>query len=115
VNPLTAGGIMNTLEATDLLVRCVADTRRPLPQRLARYNSAWRRRYRLEQSVFLVLQRIYLDSSDEEVARMLVRGQRALSGLTDRSRPFRWPVATLAALLFALGRKGWPHRRALAW
>lgn len=114
VNPLTAGGIMNTLEAADLLVRCIRDSHDDVSGALARYSRDWRRRTRLEQSVFLLLQRVFLDCSDSRVDALLYKGQRALSGLTDRTRTFRWPVLTLAGVFITLAREAWPHRHTLA-
>jgi flavin-dependent dehydrogenase len=113
-NPLTAGGIMNTLEAADLLVRSLTAPGLSPARALARYSATWRRRARFEQKVFLLLQRVFLDCSDREISRLLVRADRAFGHLTDRSRTFRWPLADLVRLFCMVAPKAMRHA-SLLW
>ena len=109
VNPLTAGGIMNALEAADLLVHCLGAPAIDIPMALRQYSERWRRRMRFEQKVFLLLQRVFLDSNDAELRRVLAQADTALGRLADRSRPFRWPVSALTRLCMLTAGKAIAH------
>jgi digeranylgeranylglycerophospholipid reductase len=109
VNPLTAGGIMNALEAADLLARCVTRTPDRPAAALRAYSAAWRRRMRMEQKVFLVLQRVFLGLGDAQLRNMLTRAEAAFEHMADRSQTFRWPVVDLCRLFLMLARKAPRH------
>ncbi len=109
VNPLTAGGIMNTLEAADLLVSCLLGLRAAPPEALRRYSARWRRRMRFEQKVFLLLQRVFLDCTDADLGWFALRAEAVCRGMEDRSRPFRWPALPLLRLGALLSRRALRH------
>jgi flavin-dependent dehydrogenase len=93
-NPLTAGGIMNALEAADLAVKHLLACGRPPADLgpLARYSSNWARKPRREQKLFLVLQKAFLTLSDAEIARAIATASSVFAGRLDRSRPFSFPL-----------------------
>lgn len=115
VNPLTAGGIMNALEASELLCArlCAAGPEGDIGAALRAYSRSWSGRPRREQKVFELLKRVYLDCGDEELVWLLRRADGAFGGLADRSRPFRWPVVELARLFTMVLPRAWPHLGAL--
>jgi len=108
-NPLTAGGIMNTLEAADLLVRSLTSPGLSPARALARYSSVWRHKARFEQKVFLLLQRVFQDCSDRDLRLLLGRADRAFAHLADRSHTFRWPVLDLVRLFAMVAPKAARH------
>ena len=96
-NPLSAGGIMNTLEASDLAVRQLLNNknRTDLDRAGQAYSRGWARTQRWQQKIFYMLRDIYFDASDEE----LVRVSKTLAALlksADRNKPFK--ISPLAGL-----------------
>lgn len=110
-NPLTAGGIMNTLESADLLAKSLTgggDFRKGL----AAYSRKWAGRPRWEQRVFGILKDIVLKSSDRELSEMLIQAQKAVPNPIDRSGPFTLSTDMLlgiGSLSGRLLRKGLPR------
>jgi len=108
VNPLTAGGIMNALEAADELCRHLGALPTPggaLDRAFASYAKVLRRDLRRQQKIFLLLQRVFLESTDEELQHSLMKADQTCGGLTDRSQPFRLPLgAALRGLLWLTPR-----------
>jgi flavin-dependent dehydrogenase len=114
VNPLTAGGIMNTLEAADLLVQCILKGRRDDPAgALGRYSSVWASTQRRQQKVFAVLKNVVLDCSDDDLVTLLRRAEGLLQGKTDRSKPFAWSVVDVMRMGVWLFGRAWRHWRVL--
>jgi digeranylgeranylglycerophospholipid reductase len=108
-NPLTAGGIMNSLEAADLAVRTLvsSDARRGgvIP---AAYSRAQAGRPRWEQMVFAAIKDLVVESDDARLVRMIRAASAAFPTAIDRGKPFVPPVG--AALRLAL-----PLLPSLAW
>jgi len=101
-NPLTAGGIMNTLEAADLLVgsllkrrgRCGFDAA------LAHYSRSWAQGQRRIQFAFKYAQKLACTIDDAETAALVRHIDTAFRMPIDRTRPFTWPVPTMLRLFF---------------
>ena len=111
-NPLTAAGIMNTLEAADL---CVAKLLKSKGSRnhLFSYSRAWNKRPRREQKVFLVLKEVFLASSDDEISKAVRTLQSVFKAAPDRSRPFSFSLFKLLRLFWAFFPKVVRHWRIL--
>lgn len=112
VNPLTAGGIMNALEAVGVLLSVLdpwPSDSTGLKRCLARYSRRQASRPRREQKVFSLLRMVYLDCDDHTVRNLLTRGERVLAGMTDRSQTFRFPLVSLARILVILLPRAWRH------
>jgi digeranylgeranylglycerophospholipid reductase len=98
VNPLTAGGIMNALEAADLVVQAIARHGLSRPDAVLRnYAGAWTRSQRRQQKLFYLLKEVFLESSDSALLKLLRRIPRS-AGRVDRSKPFTFPLVPLARL-----------------
>jgi digeranylgeranylglycerophospholipid reductase len=100
VNPLTAGGIMNALEATDVAMSCLLAelSAGPTKRGLRGYSKRWRRGPRREQKAFALLKEVYLGMSDRELRAVLESAQRVFSSPVDRTRPFRLPLLRVLML-----------------
>ncbi len=95
VNPLTAGGIMNALEAADLMGNSIikaisSGSRKPLRA----YERKWNFKPRMTQKMFYIMKEIFLESSDERVDKSLHVAYRFLSK-ADRSKAFSIPLGSL--------------------
>lgn len=109
VNPLTAGGIMNTLEAADLLCRSIALAGGDPARSYEQYTRTWSGRARMEQKAFLVLQRLFLDCSDRDLVRILSVLKAVFAGSIDRSQPFRFPLLKVLRSLAVVAPKSIKH------
>lgn len=105
-NPLTAGGIMNALEAADCLgdalLNIGADR---VDAALERYSAVWTRRHRNEQKIYAVLQRALVAAPDHEIIELIQAAERAFPEKIDRSGPFSLPVGALGKLAVRFGPK----------
>jgi digeranylgeranylglycerophospholipid reductase len=112
-NPLSAGGIMNALEAADLaanaVLACNGDDRK-----LEVYSRQWARNQRRQQKIFRLLRDITVNSSDIEIAALARRTSRVFKGGIDRTRLFKLSVAQLCILIMSVLPKAIRHCRALA-
>lgn len=104
-NPFTAGGIMNTLEAADLLARQLvrAGSRgvhgaSSEEYALRAYSRRWSGRPRFEQNVFVVFMDMMQTSTDRDIEHGARTVDRIFNRPIDRSHPFRVPVWALARL-----------------
>jgi flavin-dependent dehydrogenase len=111
VNPLTAGGIMNALEAAEALSDrlCATGPGGDTDAAVRAYSRAWAGRPRREQKVFELLRKVYVSCDDDELVRLLRRADKAFDRLADRSKPFRWPLVELARLFVMILPHAWPH------
>lgn len=100
VNPLTAGGIMNALEAADIMGNALIESHtkeslKPLKQ----YTKRWNRAPRFTQKVFFVFKELFQESKDSEIENTLHVAYRFLSK-ADRSKLFTMvPVSSLFHLM----------------
>jgi digeranylgeranylglycerophospholipid reductase len=100
-NPLTAGGIMNSLEAADCLASELLghgfekQYRRPLMA----YCRKWSKQ-RFNQKVFSVVKEIYLTLTDKQIARLVGKARKTAVGRIN-SNPFFFTIPLLIRL-FAL-------------
>jgi len=106
-NPLSAGGIMNTLEAADLAVQTLlkTDTKRVFTAVLKNYSTRWKKSQRRQQKVFYLLKELLLDSTDKEIEFVMDRIKGDFEKYVDRSRPFSFPVIPLVRIFFLFFRK----------
>jgi digeranylgeranylglycerophospholipid reductase len=100
-NPLTAGGIMNSLEAADLLViQLLKQERSPAsPRLLSSYSRIWRTKPRMEQKSFYLIQKLFLSWNDKELLWVIKTAEKLFSYSIDRSRPFSLPLVPFIKLL----------------
>jgi digeranylgeranylglycerophospholipid reductase len=111
-NPLSAGGIMNALEAADLaanaVLSCNGDHRKFIV-----YSRLWARNQRRQQKVFRLLRDIIVNSSDNQITSLARRASRLFKGEIDRSKPFKLPVMATFRLIMNVLPKAIRHCRAL--
>ncbi len=99
-NPLTAGGIMNALEAADEAARTVIKAlNQGDPKRLSEYSRKMRRKPRKEQLFYAMLKGLIIGFSDRELCRTLRTAEGAFAEPVRRDRPFAPPILKLAPLL----------------
>jgi len=99
VNPLTAGGIMNALEAADLMGDCIIEAHRKGSLKpLDRYSKKWNGTPRFIQKVFFVIKDIYSQSPDEEIIATAQAAAKFLAKL-DRSKLFTLPFSALFPMI----------------
>lgn len=88
VNPLTAGGIMNALEAADLMCSSLLKTIKTGNRKhLRTYEKKWNFKPRITQKTFLIMKEIFVESSDADVEKALGAVYRLLLK-SDRSKTF---------------------------
>ena len=94
VNPLSGGGIMNSLSASSEAVAALLGRRRgqAWETALGRYDRAWDRRYRRTQKVYLLLKESFYKGSDAKMERMFHEIRAAFPGTIDRSVFKNFPV-----------------------
>ncbi len=99
VNPLSAGGIMNALEAGEILCDSLllAEKKGRLSL-LKRYSKKWRGMPRFTQKVFYVSKELLLESSDVDMDRGISVAYRLLSKV-DRSKLFSIPLGSIPLLM----------------
>lgn len=102
VNPLTAGGIMNTLEAADLLWRSIVAASGDPHRAFLRYNRVWCARPRREQFIFMLLKELFLQCNDNEIERTLRGLDCAFASQITRDTPFCIPGLRLLRALCPL-------------
>ncbi|MDD5675702.1 MAG: NAD(P)/FAD-dependent oxidoreductase [Chitinivibrionales bacterium] len=112
VNPLTAGGIMNSLEASDLAVKTLLASLKT-GRTLAKYSRGWSRTQRRQQKAFGLFKEVFLGLSDHELADLAKKAQRAFRVNVDRSQPFILPIWPVLMLLWFCFPKVFKHRRIL--
>lgn len=93
VNPLTAGGIMNALEAADLAARYLLERGRNATRIIPdSYSKAWRINQRRQHKLFMLLREIWFSTPDEAIVSRL-KLLFSMSGKTiERSGPFKLPI-----------------------
>lgn len=93
VNPLTVGGIMNTLEAADLAVQSLLQTHSGSITRSVnrRYSLLWKKTQRRQQKIFYLLKKVFLDFSDKDIDVLLKKVPTFFSKM-DRATPFTFPL-----------------------
>ena len=101
VNPLTAGGIMNTLEAADMAVGELVRSGRPTNNSVCppAYSRKWRKSARRQQKLFYLFREIFLQLRDRDAENLLDAVSSIFAGPIDRSRPFAFPTIKLLRLL----------------
>jgi digeranylgeranylglycerophospholipid reductase len=100
-NPLTAGGIMNALEAADSAAKSLL-RHQTAPSRsqaaLKRYSRTMHK-LRREQTLFSIAKDLFLAMDDRRLCREVLRADRLLPHHVDRSTPFCLPWLAIARLL----------------
>ncbi len=87
VNPLSAGGIMNTLEAADLAVSTILKRKSNTAKINHDYSRKWSSTQRRQQKVFYVFKEIFLESRDEDIEEAIKKVTANVKSV-DRSKPF---------------------------
>lgn len=114
VNPFSAGGIMNALEAADSAARYLVALRSAGTRRSAdTYSASWNRRQRRQHKVFLYLREIWFSLADEQLPPLLKTAAAAADGVFDRTKPFRIPVRPFLRFLLAVLPQAVKHVRVL--
>lgn len=92
VNPLNAGGIMNTLEAADLAVKSLLANSRNS------YSRKWCKAQRRQQKIFYLIKEVFLDCSDKEIETLVKKMKIDFQKYIDRTKTFSFPVRPLFIL-----------------
>jgi len=112
-NPLSAGGIMNALEAADMaadaVLTCTGDERK-----LRVYSRRWAQNQRRQQKLYRLFRDIVVNSSDSEITALARTVSHLFKGELDRSKPFKLPIVQLFILCMSVLPKAFRYRRALA-
>jgi flavin-dependent dehydrogenase len=113
-NPLTAGGIMNALEAADCLTGALLNTDKDrVDSALRHYTARWNRRHRTEQKTYTLFQRTLVSASDREIIELIASADKAFPKKIDRSIPFSPPLSALGKLGVKLAPKLIKHTSVL--
>lgn len=101
-NPLTAGGIMNALEAADSASRYLLARGRNAANRVPdSYSATWKRNQRRQHTFFMLVREIWFSTPEAAIVPRLRLAFSLAGKALDRSRPFRLPV--VAAVRFLAG------------
>ena len=92
VNPLTAGGIMNTLEAADIAVKSLLVNSRN------NYSRKWCKAQRRQQKIFYLIKEVFLDCSDKRIELLVRKMKIDFQKYIDRSKTFNFPIKPLMYL-----------------
>ena len=103
VNPLSAGGIMNTLEAADIAVKSL------LKNNIKNYLRKWNQVQGRQQKIFYLLKEMYLDCSDKEVEKLIGMMKEDFQKYIDRSKPFTFPIAPFVRVFILFFPKFFKH------
>ncbi len=113
VNPLTAGGIMNALEAADLAVHAIlAGRNNNKTYSISKgYSKKWTKTQRRQQKIYYMFKEVYLDSSDKEMKLVTEKVGKIFNTKRsiDRSKPFIFPLFPLLRLFLFLFAKFAKH------
>ncbi len=114
VNPLTAGGIMNALEAADLAVGAILNNKPAVDTgRINReYSRVWRKTQRRYQKMFYLCKEMFLDCSDKDINLLLQKVEKFYTK-ADRSTPFTFPLITFLRIAILFLPKMIKHLRVL--
>ncbi len=113
-NPLSTGGIMNTLEAADLAVESLLKIKSINdPQHfLTEYSQKWSNTQRNQQKIFYIFKEIYLECNDREILEILKKASALYKHDIDRTGPFKFHFFTLMRLfliVFTKALKYWKN------
>lgn len=113
VNPLTAGGIMNALEAADLAFKAIISRKTGSVTQVIRkgYSKKWAKNQRRQQKLCYILKEVILECSDNEIESMIKFAEREFRGedKTDRSRPAYFPTIPLIKIFLLFFSKFVKH------
>ena len=102
-NPLTAGGIMNTFEAADCLVRALIARGRftaSVPC-LDAYGRAWAKQ-RFTQRVFFRVKELFLAMTEEQISAIIDKAAASAGGRFTANKPFTFSPAALLRLFVVM-------------
>lgn len=105
VNPLTAGGIMNTLEATDMAVDAILKLNNTTNTKniiTKHYSRKWAKTQRRQQKIFYLLKELLLDLTYHELDFTLKKMSQFFKGKINRNTPFNFPIILLLRIFFML-------------
>lgn len=99
VNPLTAGGIMNALEAADIMGDAIIESNKTKSLKpLKKYSKKWSGMPRFIQKAFFVMKELYATSPDEDIVKTVAAAQKFLAK-ADRSKIFTIPVGAIVPMI----------------
>lgn len=101
VNPLTAGGIMNALEACELMADSLiaAGKNGEHHKALLRYEKKWGGRPRFEQKMFQMFKDVFVGLSDTELRTTIRMVDELFKADMRRDRPFSLPILKAVRIL----------------
>ncbi|MDG5814242.1 NAD(P)/FAD-dependent oxidoreductase [Chitinispirillales bacterium ANBcel5] len=112
-NPLTAGGIMNALEAADYAVESIKNFPKKGQKAFKVYSQKWRKNQRRQQKLFLLLREIMVNSTDTQLSAMYQKISHLSNSFKHRVKPFTIPLIPLFSFLVAVAPKFLKHRKCL--
>jgi digeranylgeranylglycerophospholipid reductase len=100
-NPLTAGGIMNALEAAESAARSLIASRTAGTTLVSgAYSAEWRRNQRRQHKLFMLLREIVFSLPEQKLLPLLRTAFSLANHTIDRSKPFKLPFFPSARFLF---------------
>jgi digeranylgeranylglycerophospholipid reductase len=103
VNPLTAGGIMNALEAAEMASKyLIARGRKAATGVPDSYSATWKRNQRRQHTFFMLVREIWFSTPEVTIIPRLKIVFSLVGKAPDRSRPFRLPAAAAVRFLFGV-------------
>ncbi len=100
-NPLTAGGIMNALEAAESasrwLINCRNANGASVPDS---YSAGWRRNQRRQHNLFMLLREIWFSIPESKLIPYLKTAFSLAGNDLDRSKPFKMPLLRFVEFMF---------------
>lgn len=100
VNPLTAGGIMNALEAADLASKYLLARGRSATTTVRdSYSASWRGNQRRQHKFFLLLREIWFGTPEAAIVPQLKLLFSLAEKMPDRSGPFKLPIVIMFRFL----------------
>ncbi len=113
VNPLTVGGIMNSLEASDLMCNYMLKTKKLVKNYkiLDKYSKKWSRRPRIEQKVFYMIKEIIISISDQKLKDFTLKFYEIFKSSTNREKAFKFPIFSVLKLFVFMFPLVWKHKK----
>jgi len=102
-NPLTAGGIMNTFEAADCLVKAltIGDPSSSHERAFSSYGEKWSKQ-RFNQRVFYFIKEVFLSMNEKQIAAVVGKAQKTARGSITANKPFSFTFPLLFRLCVVL-------------
>jgi digeranylgeranylglycerophospholipid reductase len=100
VNPLTAGGIMNALEAAESAAKYLAACKGAGGAHVRdSYSREWRRNQRFQHKIFTLMREIWFSTPDAKLTERITGAVSLMKKMPDRSKPFLLPIVPIVRFL----------------